>query len=769
LLFCPPMPAPAPSVFLPVLSLIDLTLEFAERKINWSARAADPAVADAMRVFRRQFADTLVAHLRANASTADFEAACALFADLAAVGADDHPAPTELHDRSMTDVPVSTAALLEIMALVPSWQWANSPRLDDVPLWLLPVYATYRFNRPRLLTIAGQAAASARNFQRACDDLARLARANRGSAAVRAAIAAYQTSPTPPPEWTGDSRGKVLTAQIHLADALAVKQSPEESLLLPRVDRRLRLGVVTHRLAASGALGSLLPAIERLDAQRFELLVFHAQPGDDALGEHLHRRNANIIPLGEDPAQTLRVELLDAAIFTVDPGENPATVTRLARQRVAALQLLHDGLDSPAVWPEIDLYLASTGAATQLPPPPGTRAALLPGAGSITSAEFTPAAPANLNRAQLGLPTDKFIFASLVTIATAPELLDLWAQILARTGDARLLVAFAGDAPPDGDILHRFATYFAAAFARHGVAEERLMIVPLALAAPSARKNFLAMADAVLATGSPTDGPLAFATAEAGVPCVALDHPSVFDHRATVLLRLAGIPELAAPTPGGYVDLAAQIATDRTWRADLQTRWQEAAPRLATTHDSFAQSEALGQLLETAFDAIAVSREQFAATDAPLQLPTPLQADLLIGDAQILLSSGLIPEAEARARQALARQPDSKAVRWVLAKAATARGASLEAADLLLTCVELDPSDADLWHEVAIASVRASRSADAVMALDSALRLDPRRINSWLLLAGLVDQETVRQVADVLRQLAPDDPRVKELLTRTAA
>lgn len=755
----------APAVSAPALNLAELAHEWAEKRRASAARAADPKLGEELRHFRRQVADSFAAHLRANSSLDDVAAAATLLADLGAADADNFAAPPESLVHVNSSAPTRSGALLETTALVPAWQWTHSPRLDDVPAWLLPLYAAYRFSQPRLLTVLGQAAATARNFQRACDDLARLARANRGSAAVRAAIAAYRAAPALPPEWAGERWDEVRASQLRLEETLAGKNPADEPLALPRADRKLRLGVVASALAPTGAFGSLLPAIERLDPSRFDVTVYHAAaPRPDVL-DLLQRRGLSVAPLGEQSEPALRSAMLDVVLFVTAPDDARDPIALLASQRFAPLQLAHDGLDRTAHPREIDLALAGAAAPQPLA---GPRVALLPGVGPIASGDLA-RSDLNFDRAQLGLPEDKFVFASLVTAATPPELLETWAKLLARSGDARLVVAFAGETPPNDALLQSFATNFTAAFARHGVAEERLMIVPLALSTPSERRNFLSVANAVLATGAAYDAALAHAALEAGVPCVACS--CGFDRRVTTLVQLAGLTELAASIPAGYVEAAVRLATNAELHAALQTRWQEAAPRLAALHDSFAQSEALGQLLETAFDAIVAAREQFAAAGEPLRLASADENVLLLSDARVFLESGLPAEAESRVRRAIALAPDALEPRQLLAQALVARGAMVEAADLLQTCMELSPKDPAIWHELAAVSARAGRPADALMAVETALRLDGHRVESWLLLAKLAEGNAsmLADIVGLLGQLAPDDPRVVELRKRHAA
>ncbi len=144
-----------------------------------------------------------------------------------------------------------------------------------------------------------------------------------------------------------------------------------------------------------------------------------------------------------------------------------------------------------------------------------------------------------------------------------PEVIRVWSQVLGRVPGSRLLLKALGlgDAHSREQVLARFAA--------HGIAAERIMVLPMeaSLQAHLARYHEIDIAlDPFPFNGTTT-------TLEAlwmGVPVVALAGDRHSARVGASILANAGLSELIAPDEKAYVDLAARLAGDASRLADLR-------------------------------------------------------------------------------------------------------------------------------------------------------------------------------------------------------
>lgn len=91
----------------------------------------------------------------------------------------------------------------------------------------------------------------------------------------------------------------------------------------------------------------------------------------------------------------------------------------------------------------------------------------------------------------------------------------------------------------------------------------------------------------------------------------------------------------------------------------------------------------------------------------------------------------------------------------------------------LLAAVDDPQAGADVWHDLALALHANHQDAEAVQAMETCVRLSPDRLDSWLQLAEWATDyghaELVGEIHEVVRTLAPDDPRVTSLAERLAS
>jgi hypothetical protein len=91
----------------------------------------------------------------------------------------------------------------------------------------------------------------------------------------------------------------------------------------------------------------------------------------------------------------------------------------------------------------------------------------------------------------------------------------------------------------------------------------------------------------------------------------------------------------------------------------------------------------------------------------------------------------------------------------------------------LMAAVENADACPEVWHDLALALHANQQMPDAVQAMETCVRIAPDRLDSWLQLADWATDyghtELVGEIHEVLRTLAPADPRVTSLAERLAS
>jgi hypothetical protein len=90
----------------------------------------------------------------------------------------------------------------------------------------------------------------------------------------------------------------------------------------------------------------------------------------------------------------------------------------------------------------------------------------------------------------------------------------------------------------------------------------------------------------------------------------------------------------------------------------------------------------------------------------------------------------------------------------------------------LLAAVDDPQAGPEVWHDLALALHANQQPAEAIQAMETCVRLAPDRLDSWLQLADWATDyghtELVGEIHEVVRTLAPADPRVTALAERIA-
>lgn len=320
----------------------------------------------------------------------------------------------------------------------------------------------------------------------------------------------------------------------------------------PRKPGRIRVGYLScdfHQHATSVLMAELL---ERRDSSRFEVTLYCHSVDD---GSEIQRRvraacdhfvDVNLCS-NADVAHRMRADDIDIAIDL--KGHTRGSRFELLAFKPARVNAAYLGYPATTGADFIDymigdpvvLPLEHAGQYSE-------RLAQLPN--SYQPNDRRRALPPAPSRAELGLPQDAVVFCCFnQTYKISPHMLDLWARILAGAPNA-VLWMLAWNPHAQANLERELQA--------RGVAPDRVIWAPkLSLSKHIAR---LRAADMFLDTWPCNAHTTASEALWAGVPVLTVPGPTFASRVAASLVSACGLPDLAAPDEGAYVDLAAALA-----------------------------------------------------------------------------------------------------------------------------------------------------------------------------------------------------------------
>jgi len=324
-----------------------------------------------------------------------------------------------------------------------------------------------------------------------------------------------------------------------------------------------------------------------------------------------------------------------------------------------------------------------------------------------------------------------------------------------------------GQSGVDGEAaVTHFCQALGRAFHARGVAAERVSLFPVRDAGPEHGRNLLALADVYLDGAPANEFVWAVEAIVLGRAVVTTGGAHRLPAPALVqILESCGLGGLVAADPEAYVSLAAKLGQDVATRASWSARCQSAIDATPAFLDTLAASDAFGALLETAFDElVALGPTQFRAQREPLRCFAPPDVSEAIAAGEVALAAGDYETAGAEAVLALRAEPTNLAARILRGRALLPMGDTARAITYLLAAVGSGSNDAAVWLALATALRQNGQAKDAIHALETALRLDRSCVEGWLMLLDMAESAGVPELAEdartVLREVAPDDPRV---------
>lgn len=337
-------------------------------------------------------------------------------------------------------------------------------------------------------------------------------------------------------------------------------------------ERRLRIGYVSADLRHHSVAFFIEPVLARHDRENFEVFCYSNSRKTDAVTERLKAcagQWREVFSLDDQAlANLVREDRIDVLVdlsgfsagnrltaFALKPA--PVQATWLGYLNTTGLDAMDYRITDRYATPEGPLDACHSERLIRLPDSQWC----------FQPAEESPAVapPPSLKSGQATFA----VFSNPAKIGA--EVIELWSRLLARVAGARLLVIANGLASIPEDFVARFV--------RHGIARERLRVL-----GSRPFREYLAMhgqVDLMLDTFPFTGGTTTCHALWMGVPVVSLVGDTATSRGGASLLHAVGLGELAAQTPGQYVDIASGLAQDAArlaaMRAGLRERMRASA------------------------------------------------------------------------------------------------------------------------------------------------------------------------------------------------
>ncbi len=339
--------------------------------------------------------------------------------------------------------------------------------------------------------------------------------------------------------------------------------------------KRIRVGFLSSFFRTCTVGKYFSSWVTDLPRDRFDVHLYFTGPQPDALTNELAGHCACFRHLRDGLAATAQQLLDDQLDILIYPEVGmEGGVCLLANLRLAPIQMAGWGHPVTTGSSTIDYYLSCTDMEPEDGPEHYSESLItLPGLGTRY---VCPAATNSASRTQLGLPVDKHIYLvpqSLFKIH--PDNDEIYMQILERDSNAVLLF-FAFSTGPE---LDAFIQRLQRALHKHEI-EARSQIKFLPRLSWERFLEVNAVADVMLDSLHWSGGQTSLDALASDLPVVTLPGRFMRGRQTQAMLKIIGVPELIAQSPGHYVDLAIEVATNKHYNSQLRKRLAEGKSKL---------------------------------------------------------------------------------------------------------------------------------------------------------------------------------------------
>ena len=733
--------------------------------------ASDPAAINELR--RRAF-DLIAAIVPSRSTNDQRQAACFVINTLASSGCLLKPIADGVVSQAIEVAKKGWPGLLAALAVVPAWYLPVLPAIDELPHELWPTYIRCRLLLPSSFVRVGETDACFSAYLSCIRELVKLAEINRWAAAVRAALAEYSRAPSSTLFiHTVASLGELAALRGRLMNLTCAKGGGEETLLLPRDGRRLRIGFIlpSCELTKHSRLARVLA--RGLDGTRFEV-IFYALSSVDSTTT-LDFQNDGIALQGietdlSDALAQMRGGMLDVAVLMTNVMNQADKIAQLVLLQVAPMQVV---FDATCCSPDLSGADLAVEAVETVPSKEKVRRVCLPYWGSCpVVASFEPEGTHEWTRESLGLPEKAVLFASIAPFRSmTPEWVTICCRILLKCDDSRMLLYSPDSADLDPSIFDPFCGMVSGCLDEYGVDPSRVIISNEQFPSTADLSALIKIADCFLNPGPRGAVEGAVLALEENIPVVTLKSAAV----GTALTEILSHPELVDLVVSDleqYFTVATRLGLDAASRMEVRTRLGSTMQLWENVLDPTVASAVFAKFIELVFDQLnEKGRDAFRVEKRPLILDRAndesIDFPLINQEMHLLFETGVPELAAERVTELLVAYPGNQEVRRLFYRLLELQRRWKALSESLIATVTRIGNDPTLWHLLAKALLAGGNAKDGAHALEVSLRLDPTNLDAWRMLSRLAEQggdaQMQADIASIIHEMEASGGSIKSV------
>lgn len=366
-------------------------------------------------------------------------------------------------------------------------------------------------------------------------------------------------------ECNKELNSKIAQAYLHGTPELAWTSPHINNWKKP--PNRIKIGIISENLRKHSIGHTSSGLIEKLDRNRFEVIVIHIRtPTRDTLHEWINSKadkviyiDGNSLPPAQEAISSMKLDIA----FWQDIGMNPFSYL-LAFSRLAPVQVTTFGHPDTTGIPNMDYFISSELYETKNSEENYSEKLIkLPDAGTL-SYYYRPEPASDLDRSYFGLPPDKNIYICPQTLFKIhPIMDDIFLKILQKDPLAIFILI-------EPDEKHMKPALSRRLFSKYPNLESSLLFIPR-IKDPAIYKALLKCSDVMLDTVYFNGQNTNLEAFSVGLPIVTL--PSSLQRgRHTLGMYMAmNFMELVAQSIDDYVDLATQLTNKSDFSTHCRT------------------------------------------------------------------------------------------------------------------------------------------------------------------------------------------------------
>ena len=662
--------------------------------------------------------------------------------------------------------------VIAAMILAPARSLTRIPSIETLPYELWPEYTRYLLAPLQPDAGSAEIAGYKRTVLYAIRTLAELYKINRGSAAVSSAIEVLQNnSDFEILQLSTEDLREIINLRFSLYEkSLNLGASNEQRPITCR-SSPIRLGVCLPRLSDSPEVWSLLSLVKHLHPSRIHAEYYVEEytygPTEDAVrhtGASIHILDSSC------PESTVRAAALDVALISVNPICRIGPMHRLGIARYAPLQVGYNVNSMPTGLPAIDMLISTDGETCDTT---AERFGLLPLAGILPSfslGSYDRASDFPLpDRKSLGFSERaKIIICCAHYRTVSAEMIGIWTKVLSRDPDACLLIHLFNNQQQEEKSLLAMADRIDRRLQLSGISSNRISIFCPAIPSAFDWARFVALGDIYL-DSHPISCTMGVAAAiMAKIPVITWSGEEMYQHKGALILAAQGLDEYIVRDVAESIGLTIRLLSNETERNTIKELLNSNIAKRSMTDDSLAASDSFSALVELALNELNdAGYQRFRVAGHPLSTSKQIDYKTSLTNIKQLVQNNLLQEAVAALQVILGASPYNQDARLALAEAATAAGDHTRAAIYYRALSNAFPDNPRILTALGFSCAYASKENEALKHLERSIRLDANQPSAWHYYAKAAiragKDELAREILSVLKTIAPDDNRTREI------